>query len=196
MSGDYEDQQDSFSDLGVLAMLIIILVFVVMAAEFESLTYPFINMMTLTFALSGVIIALLISGEDLNVMSMIGAIMLIGIVVKNGIVLVDYINMNRERGMTVLTAVVNGGKSRLRPVVMTTLTTILGMVPMATGTGQSSEMWRPMGVAVIGGLTVSTILTLVFVPTMYCIFAGNGMKSQRKKAAKAAKKLQAKQQMN
>ncbi len=196
LSGDYEDQQDSFSDLGVLAMLIIILVFVVMAAEFESLTYPFINMMTLTFALSGVIIALLISGEDLNVMSMIGAIMLIGIVVKNGIVLVDYINMNRERGMTVLTAVVNGGKSRLRPVVMTTLTTILGMVPMATGTGQGSEMWRPMGVAVIGGLTVSTILTLVFVPTMYCIFAGNGMKSQRKKAAKAAKKLQAKQQMN
>ena len=188
LSGSYEDQQDSFSDLATLGGLIIILVFVVMAAEFESLTYPFINMMTLTFALSGVLIGLLISGETLNVMSMIGAIMLIGIVVKNGIVLVDYINLNRERGMSVISAVVNGGKSRLRPVVMTTLTTILGMVPMAIGTGQGSEMWRPMGVAVIGGLTVSTILTLVFVPVVYCMFAGNGMAHQRRKEEKRRKK--------
>jgi HAE1 family hydrophobic/amphiphilic exporter-1 len=188
LSGSYEDQQDSFSDLATLGGLIIILVFVVMAAEFESLTYPFINMMTLTFALSGVLIGLLISGETLNVMSMIGAIMLIGIVVKNGIVLVDYINLNRERGMSVISAVVNGGKSRLRPVVMTTLTTILGMVPMVIGTGQGSEMWRPIGVAVIGGLTVSTILTLVFVPVVYCMFAGNGMAHQRRKEEKRRKK--------
>ena len=185
LSGDYEDQQDSFRDLGMLAMIIIILVFVVMAGEFESLTYPFINMLTLMFAVSGVIIALLISGETLNVMSMIGAIMLIGIVVKNGIVLVDYINLNRERGMGIIQAVVNGGKSRLRPVVMTTLTTILGMVPMAMGTGEGSEMWRPLGTSVIGGLTVSALLTLVFVPVMYCVFAGNGVKNTRRKMAKA-----------
>ncbi|MBQ0029766.1 MAG: efflux RND transporter permease subunit [Paludibacteraceae bacterium] len=185
ISGDFEDQQDSFRDLGVLAILIMILVFVVMAGEFESLTYPFINMMTLTFAVSGVIFALLISGETLNVMSLIGAIMLIGIVVKNGIVLIDYINLNRERGMKIIDAVVNGGKSRLRPVIMTTLTTILGMIPMAIGTGEGAEMWRPMGTAVIGGLTVSTILTLVFVPVMYCVFANTG---ERRRARKAKRK--------
>ena len=184
ISGNYEDQQDAFKSLGALALLILVLVFVVMAGEFESLTYPFINMLTLMFAFSGVIIALLITGNTLNVMSAIGAIMLIGIVVKNGIVLVDYINLNRERGMDILEAVVHGGKSRLRPVVMTTLTTILGMIPMATGTGEGAEMWRPMGVAVIGGLTVSAILTLVFVPVMYSVFAFTGVKVQKRKQAK------------
>jgi len=89
---------------------------------------------------------------------------------KIGIVLIDYITLNRERGLSIRRSVVLGGRSRLRPVVMTTLTTILGMVPMAIGTGQGAEMWRPMGVAVIGGLTFSTILTLLFVPTLYCIF--------------------------
>ena len=156
LSGTYEDQQDSFSDLFMLMYLIIILVFIVMAAQFESLTYPFIIMFSLPFAFSGVFLALWISGNTLNVMSLIGAIMLIGIVVKNGIVLIDYISLNRERGMGIREAVVTGGHSRLRPVIMTTLTTILGMVPMAIGTGQGSEMWRPMGTAVIGGLTVST----------------------------------------
>ena len=106
--------------------------------------------------------------------------MLIGIVVKNGIVLIDYISLNRERGMSIRRAVVDGGKSRLRPVVMTSLTTILGMVPMALGSGEGSEMWRPMGIAVIGGLTFSTILTLLFVPVLYCVFAGTGVKNQRK----------------
>jgi HAE1 family hydrophobic/amphiphilic exporter-1 len=102
-------------------------------------------------------------------------------VVKNGIVLIDYINLNRERGMSIRRAVINGGHSRLRPVLMTSLTTILGMVPMAIGTGVGSEMWRPMGTAVIGGLTMSTLMTLLFVPTMYTIFAYNGIKRTRKK---------------
>ena len=124
---------------------------------------------------------LLLTGTNLNVMSMIGAIMLIGIVVKNGIVLIDYITLNRERGMSVRRAVLDAGHSRMRPVLMTSLTTILGMVPMAIGGGEGSEMWRPMGVAVIGGLTFSTILTLLFVPTMYTIFAFNGIKRKRKK---------------
>jgi acrB/acrD/acrF family protein len=106
-------------------------------------------------------------------------------VVKNGIVLIDYISLNRERGMAVLGAVVKGGKSRLRPVVMTTLTTILGMVPMAIGGGQGSEMWQPMGIAVIGGLTVSTVLTLIFVPVAYCVFAGIGVKRSRRKHRKS-----------
>jgi len=108
-------------------------------------------------------------------------IMLIGIVVKNGIVLVDYINLNRERGLGIINSVVKGGKSRLRPVLMTSLTAILGMIPMAIGGGQGSEMWKPMGIAVIGGLTISTVLTLVIVPVLYCIFAGTGVKRRRRK---------------
>lgn len=180
LSGSYEDQQDSFSDLMLLGILIVILVYIVMAAQFESFTYPGIIMTSLLFAFSGVFIILWLSGHTLNVMSMIGAIMLIGIVVKNGIVLIDYISLNRERGQSIRRAVITGGKSRLRPVVMTTLTTILGMVPMAVGSGQGSEMWRPMGTAVIGGLTFSTILTLLFVPVLYCVFAGNGVKKIRK----------------
>lgn len=181
LSGSYEDQQDSFRDLLTLAVLIIILVYIVMAAQFESYTYPAIIMTSLLFAFSGVFLILWLTGHTLSVMSLIGAIMLIGIVVKNGIVLIDYISLNRERGMGVRRAVINGGESRLRPVVMTTLTTILGMVPMAVGTGQGAEMWRPMGTAVIGGLTFSTILTLLFVPVLYCVFAGNGIKKARRK---------------
>lgn len=187
LSGSYEDQQDSFGDLLVLAVLIIILVYIVMAAQFESYTYPGIIMTSLLFAFSGVFIILWLTGHTLNVMSMIGAIMLIGIVVKNGIVLIDYISLNRERGMSIRRAVINGGESRLRPVVMTTLTTILGMVPMAVGTGQGAEMWRPMGTAVIGGLTFSTILTLLFVPVLYCVFASQGIKNQRRKLHKLKK---------
>ena len=188
LAGSYEDQQDSFADLLTLAALIIILVYIVMAAQFESYTYPAIIMTSLLFAFSGVFIILYLSGHTLNVMSMIGAIMLIGIVVKNGIVLIDYISLNRERGMSIIRAVVHGGKSRLRPVVMTTLTTILGMVPMALGTGQGAEMWRPMGTAVIGGLTLSTILTLLFVPALYCIFAWVGVKRSRKALRRALAK--------
>ena len=184
LSGSYEDQQDSFRDLGMLAILIIILVYIVMAAQFESLTYPGIIMTSLPFAFSGIVLILWITGTHLNIMSMIGSIMLIGIVVKNGIVLIDYITLNRERGMSIRSAVVHGGKSRLRPVVMTSLTTILGMVPMAVGSGQGAEMWRPLGIAVIGGLTFSTLLTLLFVPALYCIFAYVGVKRQRKSLRK------------
>lgn len=181
VAGSYEDQQDSFSDLGTLALLIVILVFIVMAAQFESLTYPFIIMFSLPFAFSGVLMALFSTGTTLNIMSLLGGIMLIGIVVKNGIVLIDYITLCRERGMAVIHSVVTSGRSRLRPVLMTTLTTILGMVPMALGSGEGSEMWRPLGVSVIGGLTVSTILTLILVPVLYCVFAGTGIKRQRRK---------------
>ena len=180
LAGSYEDQQESFADLMLLGLLIIILVYIVMAAQFESLTYPGIIMTSLLFAFSGVFLILWMTGHTLNIMSMIGGIMLIGIVVKNGIVLIDYIILNRERGMSIRRAVIAAGKSRLRPVVMTTLTTILGMVPMAIGDGQGAEMWRPMGTAVIGGLTVSTILTLLFVPVLYCVFAYNGVKRTRK----------------
>ena len=184
LSGSYEDQQESFADLITLGLLIILLVYIVMAGQFESFTYPAIIMTSIMFAFSGIVLILLITRTNLNVMSMIGAIMLIGIVVKNGIVLIDYINLNRERGMSIRRAVIAGGHSRLRPVLMTSLTTILGMVPMAVGTGVGSEMWRPMGTAVIGGLTMSTFMTLLFVPTMYTIFAFNGIRHKRKQMTK------------
>jgi len=181
LAGSYEDQQDSFRDLSMLMVLIILLVYVVMAAQFESLKYPFLIMLSIPFALSGIIIALAATGGTLNMMSMMGGIMLIGIVVKNGIVLIDYISLNRERGMSIRRAVILGGESRLRPVIMTTLTTILGMVPMAINHGEGSEMWRPMAWAVIGGLTVSTVLTLLLIPTLYCTVAGAEVKGKRKK---------------
>ena len=194
LSGSYEDQQDSFRDLAMLAVLIIILVYIVMASQFESFTCPGIIMTSIMFAFSGVVLILWITGTNLNVMSMIGGIMLIGIVVKNGIVLIDYITLNRERGMSITKSVLHAGKSRMRPVLMTSLTTILGMVPMAVGTGEGAEMWRPMGVAVIGGLTFSTILTLLFVPTLYTIFAFNGVRRQRRKLQKALEMSNSKNQ--
>jgi len=181
IGGTLTDQQESFSDMGTLLVLIIMLVYIVMAAQFESFRYPFIIMFSIPFALTGVLIALFISGGTLNMMSAIGCIMLVGIVIKNGIVLVDYINLNRERGMGIIAAVINGGKSRLRPVLMTTATTVLGMIPMALGIGEGSELWQPMGVVIVGGLTVSTLVTLIFIPTLYCVFASSEVKSYRNK---------------
>lgn len=190
VAGSYEDQQESNRDLGTLGLIIIILVFIVMASQFESFTYPFILMISVPFALSGVLLALFISGTNLNVMSMLGGIMLIGIVVKNGIVLIDYTMLLRERGLGVIQACVGAAKSRMRPVLMTTLTTILGMVPLAVSQGVGAEMWRPLGVAVIGGLTISTIMTLIYVPAMYGIFAGVGIQNKRR-AIKKRRELQA-----
>lgn len=181
IAGDYEEQQESFHDMATLALIILLLVFIVMAGQFESLKLPFIIMFSIPFAISGVLIALGITGTTLNIMSLLGAIMLIGIVVKNGIVLIDYTNLCRERGMSAIYATTKAARSRLRPVLMTTLTTILGMIPMAVSQGEGAAMWRPLGVSVIGGLTVSTILTLVLVPVLYCAFQGAEIKSNRRK---------------
>ena len=189
LGGTYEDQQETFGDLIMLMVLIIILVFIVMAAQFESLTYPFVIMFSIPFAFVGVIMGFVVTGQPLNVMSMIGLIMLMGIVVKNGIVLIDYIILCRERGMGIVHAIVTSGRSRLRPVLMTTMTTVLGMVPMAIGTGEGSEMWRGLGTCVAWGLSVSTLITLVIVPVMYAVFAGNGLKKKRKAELKAMKAL-------
>ena len=141
VAGNYEDQQDSNRDLGTLAVLIILLVFIVMAAQFESLTYPFIIMLSVPFALSGIILALVVTKTNLNIMSMLGGIMLIGIVVKNGIVLIDYTQLLRERGIGLTRSAVMAARSRLRPILMTSLTTILGMLPMAMSHGVGAETW-------------------------------------------------------
>ena len=186
VAGSYEDQQESFADLGLLGALILILVYIVMAAQFESWSDPFIIMLvSIPYTFTGIVLALWLTRCDLNIMSMLGAIMLIGIVVKNGIVLIDYIHLLRERGESVIQAVIHAGQSRMRPVLMTTLTTILGMVPMAVSTGQGAEMWRPLGISIIGGLTISTIITLIVVPAVYCAFQGPAIQMARYKHAKA-----------
>lgn len=182
IGGTIEDQGDAFNDIGMLLILIVVLVYIVMATQFESLMYPLIIMFTLPFALSGVFFALWISNTPLSIIALIGGIMLVGIVTKNGIVLVDYMNLLVERGATVADAVIEGGKSRLRPVLMTSLTTILGMVPMAMGIGEGSETWQPMGIAVVGGLIFSTFLTLFIVPALYAMLQG---RKERKAARKA-----------
>ena len=187
LAGSLEDQQDIFSDLLILAVMIIMLVFIVLAAQFESLTYPFIIMLSLPFAATGVFLGLVVTGTPLSVMALIGLVMLAGIVVKNGIVLIDYTNLNRERGYSITYSVIQAGRSRLRPVLMTTLTTVIGMIPMAIGTGEGSEMWRPMGMTVAWGLSISTLITLLIVPVVYAIFAKNGVVRTRKKLQKQNK---------
>jgi HAE1 family hydrophobic/amphiphilic exporter-1 len=184
IGGSYEDQQDTNSDMGLLMLLCILLVYIVMAAQFESLTYPFIIVISLLFGLGGVLLALMITGQPLSLMAMVGMVMLIGIVVKNGIVFIDYANLNRERGMSIDKAVISAGRSRLRPILMTTATTVLGMIPMAIPRGSGAEMWQPIGITVVGGLTLSTILTLLYIPALYSIFGANGVKRKRKKFRK------------
>ena len=168
IAGDYEDQQDMFGDLLVLMVLMIVLVYMVMASQFEALMAPFVIMFSLPFALVGVFLGLELSGEAIGVMALIGIIMLIGIVVKNGIVLIDYTILCRERGMNIRDASTTAARSRLRPILMTTLTTVLGMLPLAISQGEGAEMWRPLGITVCWGLSISTLITLVLIPTLYC----------------------------
>lgn len=174
IGGTATDQQESFADLSTLMVLIIMLVYIVMASQFESFKDPFIIILSLPFSFTGVFFALWITNTSLSLIAFLGAIMLIGIVVKNGIVLIDYIKLMRERGLKLYDAIVVSGKSRLRPVLMTTMTTILGMLPLAIGSGDGAETWQPMGIAVIGGLTFSTILTLIVVPIVFALFTRKG----------------------
>ena len=184
LAGSYEDQQKTSKDMVTLALLIIMLVYIVMASQFESFSKPFIIMMSVPFALSGGILALTITGTNLDMVGSLGVILLIGIVVKNGIVLVDYINLMRERGVELNEAIALSGESRLRPVMMTALTTILGMIPMATSTSEGSELWTTMGIVVIGGLFFSTIVTLIVVPVLYAIFERKGEQDKQEKLRK------------
>ncbi len=180
ISGSVQDQQEAFSDLYTLLALIILLVYIVMATQFESFLLPFIVMLSVLFAFTGVFLALWITGTTLSLIALIGSIMLVGIVVKNGIIIIDFTNLQRERGLPLNQAVITAGKSRLRPVLMTSVTTILGMLPLAIGTGEGAEIWKPMGIAVVGGATFSTLLTLLVVPTVYSAFNAGAAKKGRK----------------
>jgi HAE1 family hydrophobic/amphiphilic exporter-1 len=181
LSGAIQDQQDAFADMGTLLLLILLLVYIVMATQFESFKQPLIIMSTVLLSFTGVLLILWITGISLSLIALIGSIMLVGIVVKNGIIIVDFTNLQRERGLPVAEAVITAGKSRLRPVLMTSFTTILGMTPLAFFAGEGAEMWQPMGVAIIGGLTFSTFLTLLVVPALYAAFYRRVAKREKKK---------------
>ncbi len=184
VGGAYQDQQESFGDILLLMLISLILVYIVMASQFESLKMPFIIMLSIPFAFSGVSIALFLTGTTMSMIAALGAVLLIGIVVKNGIVLVDYINLMRDRGYELNEAIILSGRSRLRPVLMTALTTILGMLPLALSTGEGSELWRPMGITVIGGLVFSTLVTMIIVPAMYGALGKRGERNKKKKIEK------------
>ena len=184
VGGSYEDQQETFGDMGALLALIIMLVYIVMASQFENFSKPMIIMTAAIFAIPGVIWALFITNTSLDMIGALGVILLVGIVVKNGIVLVDYINLMRDRGYELNKAITLSGQSRLRPVLMTAFTTILGMVPMALSQSEGSEMWHPMGIVVIGGLLVSTIVTLLVVPVLYAITSRHGERDKEERNRK------------
>lgn len=184
IGGAWEDQQESFADMMMIMVLIVILVYIVMASQFESFSYPFIIMFSIPFALTGVLIGLALTNTPLGIMALVGILLLIGIVVKNGIVLIDYTILCRERGMTIHEAVVSAGRSRLRPILMTTLTTVLGMLPLALDKGEGAEMWNSLGMVVAWGLTFSTLVTLILIPILFSIFAERKEKNAAKKALK------------
>ena len=184
IGGSYEDQQEMFGDLIMLLAMIIILVYIVMASQFESFMSPFVIMFSIPFAFVGVLLGLWIADMPLGAMGMVGILILMGVVVKNGIVLIDYTILMQERGKSVAEASVIAAKSRLRPILMTTLTTVLGMIPMALGRGEGSEMWRSLGVVVAWGLSVSTLVTLVIIPTVY---ASLSSWQERRRARKLAR---------
>ena len=179
--GEREEQQEAFGLLTIALLLGMILVYMVMASQFESFRDPFIILFSIPFGMVGVVVVHIIFRQTFNLNSFIGLIMVVGIVVNNAIVLISYINILRARGLGVKDAVTEGGRARLRPVLMTTLTTVFGLLPLTLSKGEGSEEWVTLGLTVIGGLLVSTLITLVFVPTLYSIFEerikGNNLKA-------------------
>lgn len=169
VSGQSDEMQESFKSMQFALALAVFLVYLVMASQFESLIHPFVILFTIPLALVGAVLALFVTGTTINIVAFIGVIMLAGIVVNNAIVLVDLINQLREKGQQRLDAIMDAGQARLRPILMTSLTTTLGLVPMALGFGEGSEVRTPMAITVIGGLSVSTLLTLVVIPVVYSL---------------------------
>jgi len=169
LAGQNEEMSTSFKSLQFALLLAVFLVYLVMASQFESFLHPFVIMFTIPLALIGAVLALLITGSTISVVVLIGAILLAGIVVNNAIVLIDLINQLRARGMAKMEAIMEGGRLRLRPILMTTLTTTLGLLPLAMGFGEGAEIRSPMAITVIGGLTVSTVLTLIVIPVVYSL---------------------------
>ena len=183
-SGMMEKMNDTFRSLEIAMVVAVLLVYMIMASQFESLRYPFIVMFSMPLAITGAIIGLLITGNTITMPAMMGFVMLVGMVVNNGIVLVDYTNQLMDRGMNCYDALTSAGPRRLRPILMTTLTTVLGMVPMALATSEGSEMMQALAITVIFGLTLSTVVTLIFIPVLYMWMNERKRKSNARKTAK------------
>ena len=171
---------DAFTDLALALILAIILMYMILAAQFEALLYPFIIMFSIPPTLIGVVLGLLVTGRTFNVVTFIGVIMLAGIVVNNAIILVDYINTLRREGMEKYEAIIKAGGTRLRPILMTTLTTVLALIPQTLGIGEGAELSSPMATAVVAGLSFSTLITLIIIPVIYYILDEWGQRITRK----------------
>jgi multidrug efflux pump subunit AcrB len=169
LKGARLEQKEAFRTLLFALILAILLIYMVLASQFASLLHPFLIMFSVPLGFIGVIWALFLTGNTLSVISFIGIIMMVGIVVSNAILLVDYTNRLRQEEIELKDAIIRAGRIRLRPILMTSLCTIFGLVPMALGLGEGAEAYASLAIAVIGGLSVSTILTLVFVPTLYMV---------------------------
>jgi HAE1 family hydrophobic/amphiphilic exporter-1 len=180
--GEAEEQKKAFADLTLLLVLGICLVYMVMAAQFESLIDPFIIMFSVPFTFTGVILGFVLTGVTLNIISFLAIAILMGYVVNNAIVLISYIIILRQRGYNMLEAVKESGRNRLRPILISTITTLAGLFPLALSKGEGAEIWQPIGVTMLGGLTVSTLITLLFVPTLYAAFEAK-FKNNKKAAA-------------
>ncbi|NNF29217.1 MAG: efflux RND transporter permease subunit, partial [Gemmatimonadetes bacterium] len=167
VGGENEEMRRSFRDLAFAFGLALLLVYMILAAQFESFVHPFTILISVPLALVGAVFALALAGQGLNTMSLIGAVILVGIVVNDAIVKVDFINQSRARGQPVREAILEAGEFRLRPIVMTTVTTVLGLLPMALGIGRGADLRAPLAIAVIGGLIFATALTLIVVPVVY-----------------------------
>ena len=185
--GEYEEQQKSFQEMGFAALLALILVYMVMAAQFESWRDPFIVLFSIPLASIGVVLLLMLTGTTFNMQAFLGVIILVGVVVNNAIVLIDYTNLlRREHAVLLREAVVTGGSRRLRPILMTTITTVLGLVPMALGLGEGGELQAPMARTIIGGLTTSTLITLIVIPVIYMSLEERAERAAARKASRAA----------
>jgi HAE1 family hydrophobic/amphiphilic exporter-1 len=167
LSGQEEELQSSFRSLFMALGLAVFLVYLVMASQFESILHPFVVMFSVPLGAIGAILALVLTGSTISVVALIGAVMLAGIVVNNAIVLIDSINQHRESGLAKREAIIQAGLQRLRPILMTSSTTILGLMPMAMGLGEGAELRAPLAITVIGGLAVATLLTLIVIPVVY-----------------------------
>jgi len=186
IGGQAEEMAESFTDLTIALIFSIFLVYAVMAVQFENFLFPFIIMFSLPATIIGVLLGLFVTGIPLSIPGFIGIIMLAGIVVNNSIVLVDYINILRDRGVERHEAIIEAGRSRLRPILMTTLTTILAMIPLGLAIGEGAEMQQPLAVTIIFGLTISSIFTLLLIPVVYTLFDDFTKKFTKRKKKKEA----------
>jgi HAE1 family hydrophobic/amphiphilic exporter-1 len=166
-AGSEEQMNESFQGMFFTLLLAAALVYMVMASQFESLLHPFIVMFSVPFAVIGLVFALLLTNTTFSLVAFMGGILLVGIVVNNAIVLIDYMNTLQKRGLSLKEAIILGGKTRLKPILMTTFTSIFGLLPTALGIGMGAELRSPIGIAVVGGLSTSTLITLILIPTIY-----------------------------